>query len=347
MSSESISMSSVCGFSPETLQSYLMRAVPALSGPMRLERIGGGQSNPTFFVSFDNRRLVLRKQPTGELLPSAHAVDREYRMLKALASTNVPAPAVLLFCEDRSVIGTPFYVMERLEGRVFPSVVLEGLPASVRREAYFAMVETLAKLHAVDWAAIGLTDYGKPGNFFARQIARWTRQWQTSKGKENADIERLIVWLPDNLPTSDDTTITHGDFRLGNLMFHPTEPRVIGVLDWELSTLGHPLSDVAYSCMAWQTAPEYDGLRGLDIAALGIPSQAEYLEHYCKCSGRGERVSRFHFAFTFFRFAVILEGIAARARSGNANSTNAVTVGNRAADFARRAVEFVDDAEQP
>jgi aminoglycoside phosphotransferase (APT) family kinase protein len=333
-------------FSAQALQDFLLHKLPELRGTMRLERIGGGQSNPTFFVSFENRRLVLRKQPPGQLLPSAHAVDREFRVLKALTGTDVPVPEALLFCEDRSVIGTPFYVMERLEGRVFPSVALEGLPASQRRAAYFSLAETLAKLHTVDWVAVGLADYGKPGNFFARQIARWTRQWQASRLRENADIDQLIAWLPANLPVGGETTIVHGDFRMGNMMFHATEPRTIGVLDWELSTLGHPLSDVAYSCMAWRTTPgEFDGLRGLNLAVLGIPSQAEYLDHYRQCSGHKELINRFHLAFSFFRFAVILEGIAARARGGNASAANAVAVGNRAADFARGAAEFTEGDE--
>lgn len=326
----------------DRLQTWLARHVPGAQGPMRLERIHGGQSNPTFFVNFDEAALVLRKQPPGELLPSAHAVDREFRIQQALADTDVPVPRMRAFCEDRGVIGTPFYVMDRLQGRVLSSQSIPELPPAQRRACWLAMAETLARLHAVDWPALGLADYGKPGNFFARQINRWTRQWQASRTREDANIERLITWLPAHTPPGDETTIAHGDFRLGNLMFHPNEPRVIAVLDWELSTLGHPLADAAYSAMAWHTAPSaFDGLRGLDLAALGLPTQAEYLGHYQACSGRGDGVSNFHLAFSLFRFAVILEGISARAQSGNAFAEDAVAVGRQSAAFAQAAVALI------
>ena len=334
----------VTEFSSERLHAWLLRNVPDLHGPMRLERIGGGQSNPTFFVSFDNREMVLRKKPAGgNLLPSAHAVDREYRVIEALAATDVPVPKAVIYCADEGVIGTPFYLMERLEGRVFPGYALPEVPREERRAMYFAMAETMARLHVVDWAAVGLSGYGKPGDFFARQIARWSRQWELSKIADNADINKLIRWLPENIPANDDTRISHGDFRFGNLMFHPTEPRVIAVLDWELSTLGHPLADVAYNCIAWHTAPdEFNGILGLDIAALGIPSESEYLQHYRQCSGRADTISGFHLAFSMFRFAVILEGIASRARDGSAAAHDAADVGRQAGAFARRAVEAID-----
>lgn len=330
-------------FSPDQLQDWLRERLPELEGPMLFERIGGGQSNPTFFVNFDNRAMVLRKKPAGDnLLPSAHAIDREYRVLNALAATDVPVPRTVLYCEADGVIGTPFYLMERLEGRIFPDYALPGVPKDQRRAMFFSMAETMGRLHAVDWAAVGLTDYGKPGNFFSRQIARWTRQWELSKTIENADIDRLIRWLPENIPPNDDTSISHGDFRFGNLMFHPTEPRVIAVLDWELSTLGHPLADVAYNCMAWHTAPEeFYGMRGLDLNALGIPSQREYLAHYRACSGRTDSITGFHLAFSMFRFAVILEGIASRARCGSAAAADAAEVGRQAGAFARRAVQAI------
>jgi aminoglycoside phosphotransferase (APT) family kinase protein len=333
---------SISEFDPAHLETYLRAHVPNLAGPMRLARIGGGQSNPTFFVDFDNRALVLRKQPPGDLLPSAHAVDREYRVLRALADTDVPVPRTVLYCNERSVTGTPFYVMEKLEGRVLSNYALPEIAPSERRAYYFAMAETLAKLHAVDWAAVGLSDYGRPGNFFQRQIARWTRQWESSRTRDDANIDRLIAWLPANIPPGDETTIAHGDFRFGNLMFHPTEPRVIAVLDWELSTLGHPLADVAYNCMAWHTgADEFEGMLGLDLAAMGIPTQADYIAHYQQCSGRNEPVLPFHLAFSLFRFAVILEGIAARAKSGSAAAGNAEAVGAQAAGFAQRAAALI------
>jgi len=329
-------------FSAERLQAWLRDQQLDPGGPMRLQRIGGGQSNPTFFVDFDHKSFVLRKQPPGTLLPSAHAVDREYRIMCALAKTDVPVPTAVAYCADRDVIGTPFYLMDKLEGRVMPDYSLPQVPASERRAYLFAMAETLAKLHAVDWAGLGLADYGRPGDFFQRQVARWTRQWQSSKQVDNPDVDRLIAWLPANVPASDETCIAHGDFRLGNLMFHPTEPRVIAVLDWELSTLGHPLADVAYSCMAWHMTPDqFHGLQGLDLAGLGLPSQTEVLAHYRRCSGRDEPVTAFHLAFSMFRFAVILEGVAARAREGNAASDDAHEVGALAAAFARQAVALI------
>jgi aminoglycoside phosphotransferase (APT) family kinase protein len=328
-------------FDPDRLRAYLVDRVPGLAGSMRLERIGGGQSNPTFFVSFDNRDMVLRKRPAGgNLLPSAHAVDREYRILNALAGTDVPVPATVLFCEDESVVGTQFYVMDRLEGRIFETYLLDGATAAERPLMYRSMAETLARLHKVDWEAAGLAGYGKPGNYFERQIGRWTKQWAMSRTAENADIDFLIRWLPEHIPANDDTTINHGDFRFGNLMFHPTEPRVIAVLDWELSTLGHPMADLAYNCIAWHTAPdEFKGMRGVDFATLGIPSQEEYLGWYQQYSGREESITGFHLAFSLFRFAVILEGIASRALAGNAAGRDAVDVGRQSGAMARRAVE--------
>jgi aminoglycoside phosphotransferase (APT) family kinase protein len=330
-------------FNPARLDAFLRSALPGLSGAMRLERIGGGQSNPTFFVSYDDRRLVLRKQPPGEVLPSAHAVDREYRVLRALSGTSVPVPQALLFHADRDVVGTPFYVMERLDGRVFHEGSLPGIAPSERRAMYFSMAETMARLHTVDWAAIGLADYGKQGNYFARQIGRWTKQWQLSRTRDIPEIDRVSAWLQEHLPEDEETTICHGDFRLGNLMFHPEEPRVIAVLDWELSTLGHPLADAAFSCLAWHSRPEwYGGIMGLDLDALGIPTQEEYLQHYCRAAGRSTGVEVFHLVFSLFRFAVILEGIAGRAKAGNAAAENAAQVGNLSVAYARRAAELIE-----
>lgn len=325
------------------LEQFLKNQLPELRGMMQLTRIGGGQSNPTFFVSFDNRQLVLRKQPASTLLPSAHAVDREFRVMQALSQTEVPVPKVLFFHAERDVVGTPFYIMERLPGRVFSECALPDMAPEERRAIYMGMAQAMAALHQVDWAAIGLSDYGRQGSYFSRQLARWSRQWAMSKTREDAAIELLIQWLGENLPDESETTISHGDFRLGNLMFHPTEPRVVGILDWELSTLGHPLADVAFNCMAWRTLPEeYGGIRGLDLQALGIPSEAEYLRHYYKCSGRNDGVTAFHFVFSLFRMAVIFEGIAARAASGNAASSDAAQVGGLSAAFAARALEFVE-----
>lgn len=312
------------------------------ASPLAIERIAGGQSNPTYFVTAGgDRRLVLRKKPAGPVLPSAHAIDREYRVMSALGNTDVPVPKMLRYCDDISVIGTPFYLMERLDGRVFHDSALPGLSAPERGAIYRAMAQTLAKLHAIDWAAIGLSDYGRPGNYFSRQVARWTRQWTLSKTRDLADIDVLIDWLTRNIPQDDTTTIVHGDFRLGNLMFHPTEPRVIGILDWELSTLGHPLADLAHSAMIWRSSPqEYGGILGLDLAALGIPDLQAYCDAYRAAGGRGT-LAPFHLAFALFRFAVIFEGIAARARDGSAAADNAAEVGPLAERFAARAVEAI------
>ena len=330
-------------FDPVRLDTFLRGALRGLGGTMRLDRIKGGQSNPTFFVTYDNRRLVLRKKPPGEVLPSAHAVDREFRVMSALSETDVPVPPTLLFHPERDVIGTPFYVMERVEGRVFHDNALPGVAPEERRAMYFSMAETMAKLHTVDWAGIGLADYGRPGSYFARQLGRWSKQWHLSRTREIPEIDRLIEWLPAHMASDDETTICHGDFRLGNLMFHGTEPRVVAVLDWELSTLGHPLADAAFSCLAWHSRPEwYGGVLALDLNALGIPTQGEYLECYYKAAGRTSGVETFHLVFSLFRFAVILEGIAARAKAGNAAAENAAQVGDLSVAFARRAVELID-----
>lgn len=335
-------------FDSATLDRFLRANVRDLHGPMRLERIGGGQSNPTFFVSFDNRELVLRKQPSGTLLPAAHAVDREARVMHALADSALPVPQIVLFHPERDVVGTPFFLMDRVPGRIFPRCDLPGMPAEERHGIYLAMAQAMATLHQVDWQRAGLGDYGRHGGYFSRQIARWSSQWEKSRTRENTDIEALRAWLPAHVPADEsETTIAHGDFRLGNLMFHPTETRVVAVLDWELSTLGHPLADVAFNCMAWRTLPsEYGGLRGLDLATLGIPSEDEYLRHYYRASGRRDGVTAFHFAFALFRMAVIFEGIAARAAAGNAASANAGEVGELTAAFARRAMEFVTGEAQ-
>jgi len=330
-------------FEPHALRAWLRERMPELRGAMRLERIGGGQSNPTFFVSFDHGpQLVLRKQPPGDLLKSAHAIDREFRIQRALASTEVPVPLALFYCDEPEVIGTPFYVMERLQGRVMSDYALPEIPSAERSAYLFAMAETLARLHAVDWAAAGLGDYGTPGNYFERQIRRWTRQWEASKTMENADVECLMEWLPAHIPPGDETAIAHGDFRLGNLMFHPTQPRVIAVLDWELSTLGHPLADAAYSTLPWLTAPDvFEGVCGLDLQALQLPSAHEYLRVYREASGRREEVQPFHHAFSLFRFAVILEGIKARVRAGNAAADDAAVIGGLSSRFARYGAEIV------
>ena len=336
-------MTEPTGFNTARLDAYLKTRLPALSGPLRLERISGGQSNPTFFASFDNRALVLRKKPAGDLLPSAHAIDREFRVMRALSATQVPVPNCLFYEDDPAVIGTPFYVMDRLQGRVFPGYDLPGVAPADRRAMYASMAETMAKLHAVDWHAVGLDGFGRPGNFFARQITRWTRQYELSKAEPVPDIEHLIAWLPKNIPNGETTTICHGDFRLGNMMFHPTEPRVIAVLDWELSTIGDPLADLAFNAMAWRSRPEeYGGLLGLDLPALGIPGEEEYIASYFRAARPTPGLWPFHFAFALFRFAVIFEGIAARVRAGTAAAHDAANTLTLSRAFAAHAVAAIE-----
>ncbi len=328
------------------LDMHMRAKLAGLRGSMDLQRISGGQSNPTFFASYDNRRLVVRKQPPGPLMPSAHAIDREFRVQSALAATDVPVPQLLFYEADAAIIGTPFYVMERLDGRVFADGGLPGVTQAERGAMYRSMAETMARLHRVDYAAIGLGDYGRPGNYFARQIARWTRQWELAAQPAIPEITDLLAWLPANIPPEEAATLCHGDLRTGNMMFHPTEPRVIALLDWELSTIGHPLSDLAYNAMAWRTLPdEYGGIRGLDLAGLGIPGEAEYLAHYVRAGGHPAPVLPFHTAFVLFRFAVIFAGIAARAAAGNAAADNAAEVGTRLTlALARRAMEAINPA---
>ena len=310
--------------------------------PMRLERIAGGQSNPTFFLDHGTRRMVLRKQPGGAILKGAHAVDREFRVMSALASTDVPVPAPVHYHAGSDILGTPFYLMERLDGRVFHDAALPGIAPSERRAIFTAMASVLAKLHRIDPEEVGLGDFGRPGNYFARQIARWSKQWVESPTRDIAALDWLADWLLENLPPDDgQVSIAHGDFRLGNLMFHPSEPRVIAILDWELSTLGHPLADLGFCLMTWHsTADEYRGILGLDLAALGIPFQSEFIDAYYAQARPTGPIGPFHVAFSLFRFAVIFVGIADRVRQGNAAGDDAGELGALAARFAEIGVRI-------
>jgi len=331
------------GFTASALDRFLRERIGGLQGSMSLAPIPGGQSNPTYFVDYANRRLVVRMRPNGPVLPSAHAVDREFRILSALRDSDVPVPPALVLNRDAGVIGTDFYVMERVDGRVFADCSLPGVQAEDRRAMYLAMAETLAKLHALDWRSLGLADYGRSDSYFARQIARWSRQWEASKANDDLEIDRIARWLSKHVPRQEICAIAHGDFRIGNLMFHPTEPRVVAVLDWELSTLGHPLADLAYSALGWALAPdEYMGMRGLDHAAMGIPKVEQYLDAYYTKSPASGRLEPFHTVFALFRLAVIFEGIASRSRSGSAVSENAADVGRLGRVFARRAIETIE-----
>jgi acyl-CoA dehydrogenase len=311
-------------------------------GRLELQPLTGGQSNPTFKVLGADHPVVLRKKPGGPVLPSAHAIDREFRVMSALRATDVPVPQVYLYCDDASVIGTPFYLMEFLDGRVMVDQALPGMEPAERAALYDEMNRVIAALHRVDPAAVGLSDYGRPGNYFGRQIARWSRQYQDSRTEAIAAMEQLIDWLPGRIPPGEQTSIVHGDFRMDNLVFHPTQPRVIGILDWELSTLGHPLADFSYHCMSWSVPPElWRGIGGLDLQALGIPGESEYRRRYGQRTGTGDTPHwDFYLAYNLFRMAAILQGIAKRAQDGTAASADAVEVGRKARPLAELGWEF-------
>ena len=296
----------------------------------------GGQSNPTFLLSSGKQKLVLRKKPPGALLPSAHAVDREYRVMKALQGSDVPVPKLFAFSDDSSIVGTPFYLMEFLEGRVIVDQSLPGMTRTERTAIYMEMNRIIAALHQVNPEAVGLGDFGRAGNYFGRQIARWSRQYQESRTEDIEALNALIEWLPQNIPQGDQTTIVHGDYRLDNLVFHPTEPRAIGLLDWELATLGHPLADFAYHCMSWHIpASLWRGIGGLDLNELGIPSEEDYVKQYSTITGfSGIEHWDFYIAYNLFRMAAILQGIARRAVDGTAASADAIETGNKARPLA-------------
>ncbi len=334
-------------FDTDRLVAWMKEHVEGFRGPLEIEQFRGGQSNPTFRLSAGGTRYVLRRKPPGKLLPSAHAVDREYRVITALRQTDVPVARSYALCLDDSVIGTAFYIMECVEGRIFWDPTLAELPRSGRGAIYDAMNRVIAALHKVDYAAIGLADFGKPGNYFARQIDRWTKQYRASETEKIEAMDRLIEWLPKNLPPDDETSIVHGDYRLDNMIFHPTEPRVLAVLDWELSTLGNPLGDFSYHMMTWELGPEaYRGLRGKDLKALGIPTKDEYQAAYCRRTGRdGIPNWDFYMAYNMFRLAAILQGIMGRVVEGTAANIKARESGARARALAeagwRQAEEMI------
>jgi aminoglycoside phosphotransferase (APT) family kinase protein len=329
------------------LESYLKGRLPDFSGNLSAEKFPGGQSNPTFRLSDGRRQWVLRRKPPGELLASAHAVDREFRVMSALQNSAVPVARTYLLCEDESVIGSMFYVMEHLDGRVFWDPRLPELDSNAERAAvYDSMNSVLAALHNVDVEGVGLADFGRPGNYFERQVSRWTKQYRASETEHSTAMERLIEWLPANMPPDDGAvSLVHGDFRLDNLMFHPSEPRIIGVLDWELSTLGHPLADLAYQVMAWQL-PTDGGLRGLlgvDRAALGLPQDSDYIRRYCERTGRdGIDNWNFYLVFCFFRLAAILQGVKKRAMIGTASSPEADAKGAMVEPLAEFGLRLID-----
>ena len=328
------------------LAAYLAAHVPGLKGPIRLQMLTGGQSNPTYRLSAASGDYVLRSKPPGALLPSAHAVDREFRVIKALAGSAVPVATAHHLCKDTSVIGSMFYLMSFEDGRVFWDAALPEVPRAQRPDYYDAINAALAALHTVDVAAVGLADFGKPGNYFERQIKRWQQQYRASETETIPSMEQLMVWLPDHLPPDDGrVSLIHGDFRLDNMIFHPREPRILALLDWELATLGHPLADLAYYCM-WLRLPALGrptGLAGKDAAALNIPSEQQLLERYHRRTGiDGSAHWPFYLAFSFFKMAAILQGILARAQQGSTTNHSALTVGRMAGSLSQRALELLD-----
>jgi aminoglycoside phosphotransferase (APT) family kinase protein len=314
---------------PLTLGAYLRERLPELDLPVAIRQFQGGQSNPTYLLTdAAGHRYVLRKKPPGAILPSAHAVEREYAAMRALRETAAPVPNARLLCEDASVIGTPFYVMDYIDGRVLTDIRLAGMEPAARTGIYQAMIDGLAALHSVDWKAAGLEGFGRPDAYVSRQIARWTRQYLASDPEPNADMEALIAWLPANLPADEAATIAHGDYRLGNLMFAPDSPELLAILDWELSTIGNPLSDLAYLCSFFrlpQDGEPFHGLAGADLATLGIPAEAEILDRYCMRANRPVPTKEwpFYMAFSLFRSAAIGQGVYDRSRRGNAADARA------------------------
>ncbi|MGH8528580.1 MAG: phosphotransferase [Nevskiales bacterium] len=333
-------------FDAALLERYLRERIEGFTGPLAVEQFKGGQSNPTFKLMTPARDYVLRRKPAGKLLASAHAVDREYRVITALRDSEVPVARTWCLCEDDAVIGTTFFVMDCVAGRVFWDGALPEQSRAERAAIYSDMNRVIAALHRVNYQAVGLADYGKPGNYFERQIARWTRQYRASETGRMAAMERLIEWLPANIPPGDETGIVHGDFRLDNLIFHPTEPRIVAVLDWELSTLGHPLADFAFHCMTWRlNMGPFRGIVGRNLTELGIPSEAEHMAAYCRATGRaGIEPSHwdFYMAYNLFRGAAILQGIMGRVVDGTAASPHAVEAGSAARPLAEMGWQQVE-----
>lgn len=302
---------------------YLSEHLSGFSGPLTVHKFAGGQSNPTYKLETPQAAYVLRKKPPGTLLPTAHMVDREYRVLSALSKTDVPVARPHLYCEDRAVIGSEFFVMDYVAGRIFWDPSLPQVPAAQRRALYTEMASVLARLHGVDYASVGLGDYGKPGNYFQRQISRWASQYDAAKTDPLPEMDSLLGYLQANVPSDASVALVHGDFRLDNMIFHPSEPRVLAVLDWELSTLGHPLADLAYSCMPYHLdSPEREPLAKLAVQpGSGIPTEREFIADYCTFAGRDPNLDlRFYLAFSLFRYASIVQGVYKRGLSGNASS---------------------------
>jgi len=343
-------------FDTAALTAWLQDHLPGFAGPLKLETFQGGQSNPTFKLVTPTHSYVMRSKPgpAARLLASAHAIDREFTVMSALADTEVPVPRMLCLCEDESVIGRAFYIMAFMDGRIFWDQSLPGMVPAERAAIYMEMNRVLAALHSVDHTLHGLAGYGKPGNYFERQIGRWSRQYVASITQPIAQMDLLMAWLPEHIPAMARdpamVSIVHGDYRLDNLMFHPSEPRIIAVLDWELSTLGHPLADFSYHCMAWHIPPgAFRGIGALDLASLGIPSEADYIRRYCEQTrlttpGRLAQEWNFYLAYNLFRMAAILQGIGKRVEDGTAASAQAVSAAAGARPLAELAWQFAQKA---
>jgi aminoglycoside phosphotransferase (APT) family kinase protein len=343
-------------FDVGALQRHLERELPGFAGPLAVEQFKGGQSNPTYKLITPQRTYAMRSKPgpVSKLLPSAHAIEREFRVMSALARTDVPVAQMHLLCEDESVIGRAFYVMQFVEGRVLWEQSLPGFTPAGRGPIYDEMNRVIAALHNVDVAAVGLADYGKPGNYFQRQLGRWSKQYVASQLQVIPEMDRLIDWLPAHLPASaideSEVSVVHGDYRLDNLIFDASEPRIAAVLDWELSTLGHPLADFSYHCMAWHIPPgTFRGIGGLDHGALGIPSERDYVRRYCERTGRKDPDAvmadwNFYMAYNLFRLAAITQGIAKRVVEGTAASAQARATGDATLALAQMAWRFAQSA---
>ena len=321
------------------LSHYLKTHVDGFAGELSMEQFKGGQSNPTFKLAAGGRNYVMRTKPgpTAKLLPSAHAIEREYRVQDALSKAGFPAARMFTLCEDEAVIGRAFYIMEMVEGRVLWDQSLPDMSAGQRGAIYAEMNRVIARLHGIDYKAIGLETFGKPGNYFGRQIERWTRQYRMSETEKIAAMDNLMEWLPKNIPAGDETAIVHGDYRLDNMIFHATEPRVLAILDWELSTLGHPMADFSYHCMSWHIAPgQFRGIQGLDFAKVGVPTEEQYIEMYAANTAKSvnTRDWGFYLAYNMFRMCGILQGIMKRYVDGTAASPQALDAGRRAKPMA-------------
>ncbi|MCB2051747.1 MAG: phosphotransferase family protein, partial [Novosphingobium sp.] len=333
------------GFDVAALDNFLRARLPDFAGPIKLEPAAGGMSNPTFFLTAGDRRLVLRKKPPVQLSAAAHRIDREYRLLEALSGSDVPVPAPVLFCDDETIVGTPFYLMERLEGVVTHDYALPCLPADVKGRAFASMAETLAAIHRFDWRGAGLENFGKPGNYFERQLGGWSKQWGQFGITGNSDVDRLQNWLVAHMPADDGcATIAHGDFRVANVMFR-LDGSVSGVFDWELATIGHPLADLGFCLQGWLLAPdENGGLAGLDIAAMGIPSARDFVAAYHAAAPDIPPLAAFHIAFAMYRAAVGVSGVAVRAEAGAVPDPSAAAEAHRfARAYARAGLHAIEN----